>query len=48
MSLNTSIKDKLRGAFYGFSNIPDRWIVDLKGKERLETVYLAFEGVITA
>lgn len=38
----------LAGAFYGFSNIPDRWLVDLKGKERLETIYLAFESVITA
>jgi hypothetical protein len=40
------LKDRLRGAFYGFGNIPERWIVDLKAKERLETVYLNFESVI--
>lgn len=43
-----SVYGSLAGAFYGFSNIPDRWLVDLKGKDILEKVYTEFEAVITA
>ena len=34
-----SVYGSLAGAFYGFGNIPDRWLVDLKGKDILENVY---------
>ena len=37
----------LAGAYYGFGGVPDRWIVDLKAKEILESIYLNFESVIT-
>jgi ADP-ribosyl-[dinitrogen reductase] hydrolase len=36
----------LAGAFYGFTNIPDRWLVDLKGKHILDSIYSKFEDVI--
>lgn len=36
----------LAGAHYGFGNIPERWIVDLKAKDRLQSIYMAFEDVI--
>jgi ADP-ribosylglycohydrolase len=36
----------LAGAHYGFGNIPDRWLVDLKNKGLLEERYLALETVI--
>ena len=38
----------LAGAYYGFGNIPDRWLVDLKNKALLEERYIALEAVITA
>ena len=43
-----SVFGALAGAYYGFGNIPDRWIVDLKGKEILETIYLKLEERVTA
>lgn len=36
----------LAGAYYGFGNIPDRWLVDLKNKQLLEERYVALEAVI--